>query len=152
MPRGFLAFGDAVCSFNPVYAQGMSVAAVEAQALGECLALGQNDLPRRFYRRIRPIVDSAWNVSATGDLRFAAVEGERTLMVRFVNWYLSKLHVAAHADPTVAAAFQRVVNMLALPTSVMHPHIIARVLRGNLRRHQNGLRAESRTAARASIP
>jgi hypothetical protein len=72
-------------------------------------------------------------VSAGGDLRFPDVEGERTPMVRFINWYLNKLHTAAHADPVVAAAFQKVVSMLAPPSSVLHPRIALRVLWGNVR-------------------
>src|SRR5262249_10659720 len=76
---------------------------------------------RRFYQRIGPLLGSAGSVSAAGDLRFPEVEGERTLMVRLINWYLGKPHVAAHRDPAVAAAVQRVVNMLAAPASVMPP-------------------------------
>jgi 2-polyprenyl-6-methoxyphenol hydroxylase-like FAD-dependent oxidoreductase len=132
-PQEFLVIGDALCSFNPVYAQGMSVAALEALALGECLAVGPDHLARRFYQRTGAIVDSAWSVSAGGDLRFPEVQGERTPMVRFINWYLNKLHVAAHADPVVAAAFQRVVNMLAPAPSVLLPRIALRVLWGNVR-------------------
>ena len=54
-------------------------------------------------------------------------------MVRFVNWYLGRLHVDAHEDPVVAVAFQRVMNMLAPPPSVLRPRIALRVLRGNVR-------------------
>jgi len=132
-PAGFLVTGDALCSFNPVYAQGMTVAALEALALGECLAAGPERLARRFFRQASAVVDMAWSVSAGGDLRFPEVEGERTPMVRFVNWYLGKLHLAAHQDPMVAAAFQEVVNMLAPPPSVLRPRVAVRVLRGNLR-------------------
>jgi 2-polyprenyl-6-methoxyphenol hydroxylase-like FAD-dependent oxidoreductase len=133
-PDGFLVTGDALCSFNPVYAQGMTVAALEALALGECLAAGPDELARRFFRRAGAAVDVAWRVSVGGDLRFPEVEGERTPMLRFINWYLGKLHVAAHADPVVAVAFQKVVNMLAPPPSVLHPRVAWRVLRANLRR------------------
>jgi hypothetical protein len=151
-PHGFMAIGDAVCSFNPVYAQGMSVAALEALALRECLTSGTNQLPTRFYQRIAGIVESAWSVSAGGDLRFPEVEGERTSMVRFVNWYLGKLHIAAHTDPLVAAAFQKVVNMLTTPPTLMHPQVALRVLRGNVLRARGTVSSECKIAASSTIP
>jgi 2-polyprenyl-6-methoxyphenol hydroxylase-like FAD-dependent oxidoreductase len=132
-PDGLVVTGDALCSFNPVYAQGMTVAALEALTLGTCLAAGGDQLPRRFFRQVTAVVNEAWSVSAWGDLRFPDVEGERTPMVRFINWYLGKLHIAAHDDAVVAAAFQRVVNMLIPTPSVLHPRVALRVLRGNLR-------------------
>jgi hypothetical protein len=53
-------------------------------------------------------------------------------MVRFINWYLEKLHRAAQHDPVVSVAFLQVVNLMAAPPSVMRPGIVWRVLRGNL--------------------
>ena len=130
-PEGLVVTGDALCSFNPVYAQGMTVAALEALALGRSIATGVDGLGRRFFRQARKVVDAAWNVSAAGDLRFPDVEGERTAQVRFVNWYLDRLHIAAQHDAVVAAAFQQVVNMLAPPPSVLRPRIALRVVWGN---------------------
>ena len=49
-PAGFLVFGDALCSFNPVYGQGMTVACMESLALRECLAAGTQEIVERFLR------------------------------------------------------------------------------------------------------
>jgi 2-polyprenyl-6-methoxyphenol hydroxylase-like FAD-dependent oxidoreductase len=49
-PQGFLVMGDAVCSFNPVYGQGMTVAAIEAVVLREHLKRGSGVSARRFFR------------------------------------------------------------------------------------------------------
>jgi hypothetical protein len=59
--------------------------------------------------------------------------GKRTAGVNFINWYMSKLHRAAHSDPIPALAFHRVSNLLAPPSTVMHPRVVARVLWRNLR-------------------
>jgi hypothetical protein len=58
--------------------------------------------------------------------------GERNAGTRFVNWYMARLHRAAHHDPVPAMAFHKVANLLAPPPSVMHPRVAWHVLRGNL--------------------
>ncbi|HEY8491058.1 MAG TPA: monooxygenase [Dehalococcoidia bacterium] len=142
-PEGLLVFGDAICSFNPVYGQGMTVAALEATALRACLDEGRAHLAQRFFRRAARVVDSPWQIAVGGDLRIPEVEGKRTPMVRFINWYVDRVHVAARHDPVVARAFQRVSNLVAPPPSLLRPGVALRVLRGNLRRPT----AQDRSAA-----
>jgi 2-polyprenyl-6-methoxyphenol hydroxylase-like FAD-dependent oxidoreductase len=131
-PRGYLVLGDALCSFNPIYGQGMSVAAMEAAALGACLTAGEARLAERFYRQASAIIDIPWSTAVGNDLRFPEVEGSRSTMTRFIHWYLGKLHHAAHHDGTLSVAFLKVVNLMAPPPSILHPRIMWRVLRGNL--------------------
>lgn len=133
-PEGYLVLGDALCSFNPIYAQGMSVAALEAATLDGCLAHGKARLAQRFFKQVGKIIEVPWGTAVGNDLRFPEVEGPRSPMTRFINWYLVKLHHAAHRDPVVSVAFLKVVNMVAPPPSVMQPGIAWRVLLGNLRR------------------
>ena len=132
-PVNFLVTGDAICSFNPIYGQGMSVAALEAMALATILKSGSMDLARPFFSRIAKVVDIPWAIAVGNDLRIPETIGPRNAVVRFINWYMSKLHRAAHRDPVPALAFHRVANLLAPPPSVMHPRVVWRVLRGNLR-------------------
>jgi 2-polyprenyl-6-methoxyphenol hydroxylase-like FAD-dependent oxidoreductase len=133
-PGGYLVFGDAFCSFNPIYGQGMSSAALQAAALHRCLAAGDADLARRFFKTAATVVDAPWTMAVGGDLRYEEVEGPRSRMVKFVNWYISKLHIAAAGDPKVALAFHRVANLLDAPPSLMQPSIALRILQGNLKR------------------
>lgn len=71
-PEGFLAIGDALCSFNPVYGQGMSVAAMEAEALRDLLAgrSSTNGLWREFYPRASAAIDVPWNLALNLDLQY----------------------------------------------------------------------------------
>ncbi len=131
-PEGFLVFGDAICSFNPIYGQGMSVAALQANALEASLATGTVSA-RDFFSRAAKVVDSPWSIAVGGDLRIPETVGPRSKGVDFINWYLAKLHRVAHRDPAAAVAFMRVANLVAPPPSILHPRIALRVLMGSLR-------------------
>jgi flavin-dependent dehydrogenase len=128
-PDGFIVLGDALCSFNPLYAQGMTVAAQQAMALRECLREGRDDLPRRFYARAAPLIDVAWQMSTNADLNHPGVRGRRTLRTRLTNAYVHRCHLAAHADPAVARTFMRVANLVEPATVLLRPATVARVLR-----------------------
>ena len=130
LPRGLLVIGDTVASFNPLYGQGMTVAALEAAALNECLAQGREDLERRFLGAAAEHVDHAWEMAIGSDLALPEIEGERSLRVRMLNGYVDRLLGVAERDPVVATAFREVVGMLAPPSRLMRPRVALRVLRG----------------------
>jgi 2-polyprenyl-6-methoxyphenol hydroxylase-like FAD-dependent oxidoreductase len=127
-PAGYLVTGDAVCSFNPIYGQGISVAATEARALDDSLAEGVDGLSRRFYARVGKIVDIPWVIATSEDLRFPQVEGRRPPGSWLVNRYLERVHKAASQDPVVCRKFFDVLNLLAPPPSLMSPRVVWRVL------------------------
>ena len=116
-PDGFLVFGDAICSFSPAYGQGMSSAALQAIALRKELNAGLSDIAPRFFRRAARVIDNPWNIAVGGDLKMPENEGRRTLRVKLINWYVSRLHRLGHHDPEAAAAFVRVAQMRAAPQS-----------------------------------
>lgn len=131
-PRGYLVFGDALCSFNPVYGQGMTVAAQEAALLQACLRDGDADLARRFFSAAKVAIDTPWDIAVGNDLRHPGVQGPRPPRVRFINWYIGKLHMAARHDAALAKAFLKVANLEAPPARLMHPAVVMRVVRRNL--------------------
>jgi hypothetical protein len=139
-PENYLVFGDALCSFNPVYGQGMTVAAQEAMALRQCLRAGSNDLARRFFKTATKIVDISWDIAVGNDLRHPQVKGARPPMLHFINWYIGKLHLAATRDSTLATAFLKVIHLMMPPTSLLSPAIALRVWRGNRRPARNRFR------------
>jgi 2-polyprenyl-6-methoxyphenol hydroxylase-like FAD-dependent oxidoreductase len=99
--------GDAICSFNPIYGQGMTVAALQAQALGDCLRSGTTDLARRYFRAAAKPIGVAWQFAVGGDLNLPEVEGHRPLAVRLSNMYVERLQTAAESDLTVAEQLTR---------------------------------------------
>ena len=151
LPEGVLAIGDSICSFNPVFGQGMSVAACEAEALQAALAGGRDRLAQRYFRVAARVVDIAWQTAVGADLAIPSVQGERPFAVRLINAYVALVFDAAQTDAVVAVAFQRVSHLLAAPPSLMRPAIMARVLRAawRARQQRGGVpgRAETRAAA-----
>jgi len=103
-PTGLIVTGDAICAFNPLYGQGMTVAALEAIALRDCLADGHTELARRFFRAAAGPVNLAWQLTA------------------------------AEHDPVLTRQFLRVTGLLDPPARLLHPDTLLRVLAGNLRR------------------
>jgi 2-polyprenyl-6-methoxyphenol hydroxylase-like FAD-dependent oxidoreductase len=132
-PDGLLVVGDAVCSFNPIYGQGMSVAAVEALVLRRHLQRHITPQPRRWFRELARVVDVPWEIAVGGDLVFPGVQGRRTLRVRLVNAYVTRLHAAAAHDASLASAFLQVAGLVAPPQSLLRPRVALRVLRNGLR-------------------
>jgi 2-polyprenyl-6-methoxyphenol hydroxylase-like FAD-dependent oxidoreductase len=137
MPEGLLAFGDAICSYNPIYGQGMTIAALEAEALRECLRLGDSDVPRRFYRMSAKRIQAAWRTAVSSDLALPQVPGRRPLSVRIMNSYMDRVLTATETDPVVAQQFFRVVWMLDSPSALFRPNIVRRIAAANLSRARN---------------
>jgi 2-polyprenyl-6-methoxyphenol hydroxylase-like FAD-dependent oxidoreductase len=128
LPEGYLVLGDALCTFNPIYGQGMSVAAMEARALEEDLTRGLEGLPHRFYRRAAKIIDIPWAIATGEDLLSPAVEGPRPPGFRQLSRYLERVHALASLDPLVCTRFFRVLNLLAPPSALLSPGVAWRVL------------------------
>lgn len=97
------------------------------------------------------MIDAPWNIAVGADLGFPQTVGPRGPMVKFLNWYIAKLHRAAHRDPAVALAFHKVANLIAPPPSILSPAIVWRVLRGNpARAAQRPADARLASASRAA--
>jgi 2-polyprenyl-6-methoxyphenol hydroxylase-like FAD-dependent oxidoreductase len=134
LPEGLLVVGDAVCSFNPIYGQGMTVAAIEATVLRDCLQRGGRGLTRRFTRLTAKNVRVAWQTAVGSDLALPEVPGPRPLSMRISNACLEPVITATESDPVVAAQFMRITAMIDPPSRLLRPSILLRVLRAQHRR------------------
>jgi hypothetical protein len=149
-PDGLLVVGDAVCSFNPIYGQGMSVAALEALTLRRHLQQGAVPQPRRWFRGLARVVDVPWDIAVGGDLAVPGVQGRRTLKIRLVNAYIARLHAAAAHDASLASTFVRVAGLVAPPQTLLRPKVALRVLRAGLHPATGAVVSGSRDAVRAA--
>lgn len=131
-PEGYLVLGDAICSFNPTYGQGMTSAAMQAQALRALLAErgGQTaGLAQPFFKRAAQVIDTPWQLAVGEDFRFPQTSGPKPAGIDLLNRYVAMVHRATQRDPEVTRAFLRVMNLLAPPASLLAPGILLRVLR-----------------------
>lgn len=132
-PRGYLLVGDALASFNPIYGQGMTAAACEATALEAALAGDEDGLARRFFKAAAKVIDTPWQLAVGNDLALPNVPGPRPLSLRIINAYIARLQRAATHDVKIAAAFIRVISLVAAPASLFSPGIFLRVMLGRIR-------------------
>ncbi len=125
-PDGLVVLGDAMCSFNPIYGQGMTVAMLQAEALDRCLQDGRADLPRRYFRAAAKPIGVAWQFATGADLKLPEIEGHRSRSVRLTNSYADRLQAAGEYDPDVAAQFLRVVGLMDPPANLVRPRMLLR--------------------------
>jgi 2-polyprenyl-6-methoxyphenol hydroxylase-like FAD-dependent oxidoreductase len=136
-PAGLLVFGDAICSFNPIYGQGMTVAALQAMALNRCLSGGAEGLASRYFRAAAKPIGVAWQLAVGGDLSLPEIEGPRPLSTRLVNKYVERVQTAAETNIIVAGKFLRVAGFASPPASLMYPSTVLRVAATNWRRQRH---------------
>jgi 2-polyprenyl-6-methoxyphenol hydroxylase-like FAD-dependent oxidoreductase len=135
-PIGLVVLGDALCSFNPVYGQGMTVSAIEAKLLQDCLQDLQarstpslDALTSNFRSRVAKAADLPWQLATGEDLRFAQTSGPRSARLRFMHWYTAKIHEAAGLSEVVAERFLHVSNMVAPRSTLFGPDVLKELLR-----------------------
>ncbi|QKW18326.1 FAD-binding protein [Kitasatospora sp. NA04385] len=133
-PHGFLALGDASCTFNPVYGQGMTVAALGARALRGAVRK-HGDLGHAAVRETREAIASVtrnpWQMAAGEDVRFAGTTGGPSgLQVKVQQRLLDRVLTRAVTDARVAAAFHQVAAMVEPPTLLFRPSVLGPVLFG----------------------
>lgn len=156
LPRyleGMLAIGDSVYALNPVYGQGMTVAALGVKTLQQVLQRHQQrrgladvtGLARTFQRQLTSVITGPWQLATGQDLRWpVAANGHKVDPVsRLMQGYFNAVLAAMAKDTVVAEAFFHVQNMLASPATLFHPRILWRVWQANRQGHeQNPQRVE----------
>jgi 2-polyprenyl-6-methoxyphenol hydroxylase-like FAD-dependent oxidoreductase len=134
-PENFVVLGDAACSFNPIYGQGITTAALEAKALDACLDRqylrsheNLQGFARRYQKAIARVVEVPWLLATGEDFRHRETVGYRSPGMGLLNWYTARVHVLAGAHPAVTLRLYQVLNMLKPPTVLFEPRVLFRVL------------------------
>jgi len=132
----FIAIADAACSYNPRFAQGMSVAAVCAGILERCLrqyGVSSSVLPERFFSAQARFQATPWLFAAGDDLRFPVTVGNRSWSVRLYNWY--RLNAGRCPDKRVGARLAEVTQLVRPRSSLFAPQMVSSVALATMQRH-----------------
>ncbi|GER86558.1 hypothetical protein KDW_07200 [Dictyobacter vulcani] len=130
-PKNLLIVGDAFCSFNPVYGQGMTVAALESLALQACLKrMRREALSRRFHRRCARIVRMPWLLATLVDQGMRSDDELAGAQTRgsIMRQYMDRVTLLLAVDEHVLLVFVKIVHMLQSPLALIYPSFLFRVL------------------------
>jgi 2-polyprenyl-6-methoxyphenol hydroxylase-like FAD-dependent oxidoreductase len=138
-PVGWLLIGDAVCSFNPIYGQGMTAAAQQAHALGRELdragALDRS-FTRRYFKAASRTVNIPWSIAVGGDFAYEGTKGNKPFGTDLVNRYMDHVVKAGQHDDKVVIRLNEALTLVRSPQALMAPAFMLRVLRAARRATQ----------------
>ena len=123
-PAGLLVVGDALCSLNPVYGQGITVAALQAEAVAGWLA-ADRAIDHRLQRRLRAITDLPWSIATSNDLRFPTATLRPSVGQRLTGRLTDRMaRLAAAGNARATRAFSDVYHLMASPAAFLHPALL----------------------------
>jgi 2-polyprenyl-6-methoxyphenol hydroxylase-like FAD-dependent oxidoreductase len=129
-PAGLVTLGDAACSFNPIYGQGMSCAGLQARALAAAVAdtgVRCDVLPARFSRSAARIIDAPWAIAVGADFLHPRTVGPKAPATDLANRYTQRLVRATHTSVSLARTFNQVVNLAEPLMALARPSVVAKV-------------------------
>lgn len=128
LPGGVIAIGDALCALNPVYAQGLTVAALQAAALADQLDGDPETLPQRYFKAAAAVTEAPWAIAVGSDLALPEHRDRRSAGSRIAAALTGRIQRVATADAAVARQFVRVMALLDPPAALSRPGFLARLL------------------------
>ncbi|GAA2665334.1 monooxygenase [Streptomyces lunalinharesii] len=132
-PDGLIALGDSVCTFNPAYGQGMTMAALEARLLDEMLRGRRARSPfdgRAFQQRLARLTASSWLMATIPDRAWGQDQSSPVSPLKAGNWFMNRLIDTVPHDPKVYTTFSSLFHMTAGPLALADPRLLSRVLVG----------------------
>ncbi|MEP3637272.1 MAG: FAD-dependent monooxygenase [Paracoccaceae bacterium] len=126
-PGQFLVVGDAVCSINPIYSQGMSASALQVEAFAD--GMRHHLSTQSMQKSICASVERPWQLAASVENRFDGTGPLPTPMDRLRNAYFDQLVKASAWDQTIALSLLRVNNLIADPATLTNVSMMARLVK-----------------------
>ena len=132
-PRGLVPIGDAICRFNPIYGQGMSVAAQEACALRSILTARAgagapfDGLAGDYFAAIQDAIDTLWATAAVADFVYPKSRGERPPDIEKALKFGFALNRLAACDADVHRLMLEVRHLLKPRSVYRDPDLVERV-------------------------
>jgi flavin-dependent dehydrogenase len=134
-PTGFLVIGDALCSLNPLYSQGMTLLALEVQCIRDCLKqlLAGSLSIHAVQRSVCKVVIPAWSMAKEEDMRFPEINGAHGIRMSMRQWYGASLGKLSANNRLALQTQVAVTNLVAPPSLLYHPRIVGPLLMDRLR-------------------
>jgi len=143
---GLLTLGDAMCSFNPAYGHGMTVAAQQAIALAAVLrrhGAASSAMSRDYYAAAASAIETPWQLAVGNDFAYPATSGPRPAGTSFRNWYAARVARASQQVPDLKDTFFGVLQLVVPPQNLTSPAVAIQAIR-------RGGRAPEPVASRVS--
>jgi 2-polyprenyl-6-methoxyphenol hydroxylase-like FAD-dependent oxidoreductase len=150
LPDNLLVMGDAACAFNPVYGQGITTTALQALMLDEFLNRTRKDVcATSFQQQLAKINATPWALATGEDVRYRGSEAKPALVERLLQAYVHQVMAVSTYDSDARLALLEVFTMVSTPERILHPGVLARVVRGVFRAQAPDDTASENAAARA---
>jgi 2-polyprenyl-6-methoxyphenol hydroxylase-like FAD-dependent oxidoreductase len=132
LPRGLIPVGDALCSFNPTYGQGMTSAALQAEALFDTFAhRNPNEsldaLTHAYLQRAAEVVRMPWRQANYNDFLYPTTQGNRDMFTQDELQYRMQIQIAASRDEELRKLSNEVGHLLAPFERLMEQDVRDRV-------------------------
>ncbi len=133
-PAGLLVLGDASCALNPVYGQGITVAAIAASHLDDLLSERPppEQLGALYQRRLAAAIKDPFTAATGDDLRWPGTSGKVTRGLRLLHRLVDRVMAAATDDPRIHLRLMEVLHMTRPTSALIRPRILAKALRARV--------------------
>lgn len=136
LPEGLLAIGDAVCAFNPVYGQGMTVAALSALTLNQCLQQqfryrkgNLTGLTKHFHKQLSKVLQTPWLMATGEDFRWETTSGGHPdKITQLMHRYMDQIMLLSISNPKIYRSFVEVTHLVKPSRTLFAPEILVRVI------------------------
>jgi 2-polyprenyl-6-methoxyphenol hydroxylase-like FAD-dependent oxidoreductase len=137
-PDGLVVIGDAVCSLNPRYGQGMTVASLSADRLDKELSayFGEHQslsgFSHHFQKKLEGVLTVPWQIALLEDRAWVSslAGAEPSLAERIAVKSAQRVLKTAFSDVDTYIRFMRVAHLLDTPFAMLHPRTIAKIAGG----------------------